>query len=79
MKAFYLVSSVVFTVLILILAFENIDAQCGELKFFFYPIEHGPTIVFLGISVIGIITGVLYHALLSRLLATTEEEEDEKF
>lgn len=79
MKAFYLVGSVIFTVLILILSFENIDAQCSMLKFFFYDFEHSPTIVFLGISVIGIITGVLYHGLLSRLLATTEEEEDEKF
>lgn len=76
MKAFYLTGSIIFTVLILILAFENIGAQITGLNFLFYPVDMNPTIVILGISVLGIITGVLYHSFLSRVLGTDEEEEE---
>lgn len=77
MKAFLLTLSIVFTVLILILAFENIGSQCSNLLFLFFPVKESPTIVFLGIAVLGMITGALYHAFWNRMLATTEEEEDE--
>ncbi len=79
MKAFYLVASVIFTVLILILAFENIAAQCSNMLFFFYNVKSNPTIVTLGIAVIGIITGVFYHAFLSSVFASSDEEEDATF
>jgi uncharacterized integral membrane protein len=79
MKAFYLTGSIIFTVLILILAFENIQAQCNQLKFFFYQVDSNPTIVILGLAVIGIITGALYHAFISRVLSSTTIEDDEDF
>lgn len=79
MKAIYLTLSIIFTVLVLILAFENIGAQCSMLKFFFYDINQNPTLVIMSVAVIGIITGALYHAFVSRVLATSEEEEDQKF
>ena len=79
MKAFYLTASIVFTVLILILAFENIGAQCSSLNFFFYAIGQGPTMVILGIAVIGIITGAFYHAFLSRVLSSTPEDDEQQF
>lgn len=79
MKAFYLTASIIFTVLILILAFENIGAQCSGLNFFFYSIGQSPTIVILGIAVIGIITGAFYHAFLSRILSSTPEDDEQQF
>ncbi len=76
MKAFFLTGSIIFTVLILILAFENIGASMSGLNFLFYPVDMNPTVVILGISVLGIITGVLYHSFLSRILGSSEEEEE---
>lgn len=77
MKAFYLTASIIFTVLILVLAFGNIGAQCSNLVFFFYPIKQNPTIVVLGMAVIGIITGALYHGFITRVLAAPESEEED--
>lgn len=76
MKAFFLTGSIIFTVLILILAFGNINASMSGLHFLFYPVDMNPTVVILGISVLGIITGVLYHSFLSRILGSSEEEEE---
>ena len=78
MKLFYLTGSVIFTVLILILAFGNIGATCSNLVFFFYPVEQSPTIVFLGLAVVGIITGALYHGFISRVLSTPESDEEDE-
>lgn len=79
MKAFYLVGSVIFTVLILILAFENIAAQCSNMLFFFYQVKSNPTIVTLGVAVLGIITGIFYHAFLVKVFESKNEEEDPGF
>lgn len=79
MKAFYLTMSIILTVVILLLAFGNIGAQCSQLKFFFSDIRWNPTVLFLFIGVLGIITGAFYHAFLTKLFATPEDEEDEIF
>lgn len=79
MKVLYLTASIIMTVLILILSFENIGAQCTSLNFFFYSIAQGPTIVILGIAVIGIITGACYHAFISRVLSSTPEDDEQQF
>lgn len=79
MKTFYLTASIIFTVLILILSFGNFGAQCSNMVFFFYPIRQNPTMVFLGLAVLGVITGAFYHAFISRVLETPADEEDEDF
>lgn len=79
MKVFYLTASIVFTVLILILSFENIGASCTALNFFFYEIDKNPTLVIMGIAVLGIITGAFYHAFISRVLSTSPDEEEQNF
>lgn len=79
MKLLYLTASIIFTVLILILAFENISAQCNSLNFFFYTVDQNPTIVIFGISIIGILTGVFYHAFISKLLAPGDPDEEQTF
>lgn len=79
MKAFYLIGSIVFTVLILILSFENIGSSCTGLNFFFSTVDKSPTLVILGIAVIGIFTGVFYHAFISKILAPAEDGEEQTF
>ncbi|MBI2634614.1 hypothetical protein HYW82_03030 [Candidatus Peregrinibacteria bacterium] len=77
MKAFYLTGSVILTVLILILGFGNVSASCSQLVFFFFPIDQNPTIVFLSIAVLGIITGAFYHAFFLRVMESRDEEENQ--
>ena len=78
MKAFYLTASIICTVLLLILSFENIGSQCTNLLFFFYEFESSPTLILLGIAVLGIITGIFYHSFLQKLLSTSEDEDSEE-
>lgn len=77
MKAFYLTASIIFTVLVLIIAFGNIGAQCGQLHFLFFPVDSNPTIIFLALAVLGMITGAFYHAFMGRVFKNSNEEEDE--
>lgn len=79
MKGLYLAGSIIFTVVILVVAFGNIQAQCSALTFFFYPVQSNPTVVILGLAVIGIITGALYHAFIGRVLDSSGVEDDEDF
>lgn len=76
MKAFYLTASIIFTVLLLIIAFGNISAQCSNMNFLFYQIRSNPTVVILGIAALGIITGAFYHAFLARVFESKDEEDD---
>lgn len=75
MKAFYLTGSIILTVLVLILAFGNVTATCNQLHFFFFPVQSNPTIVILTVAVIGVLTGIFYHAFLARILESDEEDE----
>lgn len=77
MKAFYLGGSIIFTALILVLAFENIGATCSQLFFFFFQVRQSTTLVILGISIIGVLTGLFYGAFLRRILSEDEESGDE--
>ncbi len=76
MKTFYLTGSIIFTVLVLILAFENITAMCSNMFFFFYEIDQNPTIVTLALATLGIITGIFYHGFIQNAMATSEDEDD---
>lgn len=76
MKAVYLTLSIIFTVLILVVAFGNFGAQCSNMAFLFYPVRSNPTIVILGVAVLGAITGFFYHAFFSKLFEVRDEEEE---
>lgn len=76
MKAFFLTASIILTVIVLIIAFGNIGATCSDIKFLFYSVDASPTIIILGVAVLGIITGAFYHAFVSRVLDTPDEEEE---
>lgn len=79
MKGIYLALSIIFTVIVLVLSFENISAQCSNLNLLFFPIRSNPTIVLLGTAVVGVITGMFYHAFLAKVFETSPEDEDEQF
>ena len=79
MKALYLSLSVILTVLILILAFENITADCQQILFLFFPIKSNPTFLTFGVAVLGILTGMVYHAFLNKTLEEPEENADDAF
>lgn len=79
MKALYLTLSIIFTVLILLLAFGNIAAQCSGVNFLFFQVQSNPTIIFLGVGVLGILTGMFYHAFIHRIFDTTPEEDEADF
>jgi hypothetical protein len=46
--------------------------------FFFYDFESSPTMIFLGVAVLGIITGIFYHGFFQRVMSTPEDEDSEE-
>lgn len=73
MKAFFISGSIIFTVLILILAFENMGAQVNGFQFLFTAFD-SPFFIVLGIAFIGVITGAFYTGLVLRLAKGDDEE-----
>lgn len=76
MKGFFAAGSIFFTVLILILAFENIGGSFQGFLFLFssLPQSTSPFFVVTGIAVIGIITGIFYTGLITQLLKRDDDE-----
>lgn len=77
MKAFFLVGSIVFTVLILIISFQNLGVSFMGFTVFFSSIEANGTMVLLGMSLLGICTGGFYFGFLNSLFKGEEEEEED--
>ena len=78
MKIFYLAGSIIFTVLILLIAFGNVGAQCQLLNFLGMSISKtSPILIILTVSIIGIVTGAMYHAFIVRVLDTGDDESDD--
>jgi hypothetical protein len=77
MKAFFLGGSIFFTVLILILAFENIGAACQNFLFLFTSISQdtSPFFIVMGIAFLGGIAGFFYTGFVKELLKPDEDEE----
>jgi hypothetical protein len=46
------------------------------MMFFFFSIDSNPAMVLLGISALGIITGVFYHLFFHEYLAADKDEDD---
>ncbi len=75
MKAFFLVGSVIFTVIILVIAFQNFNATLDGFQVFFTPIETNPTLIVFGIFLLGVFAGGFYFGFLTSILKNEEEEE----
>lgn len=77
MKAFFLVGSIIFTVLILIIAFQNFGATLSGFTVFFSEIDTNGTIVVFGIALLGIFAGGFYFGFLNSLLKSEQEDEEQ--
>jgi hypothetical protein len=77
MRGFYLTGSILLTVLILIVAFENIGGACQGFLFLFASLDQGtsPFFIVMGIALLGGITGVFYTGLFMSLLKSGQDEE----
>jgi uncharacterized integral membrane protein len=76
MKIFFLIGSVFFTVLILIIAFQNIQAVCSQVTIFFSPVNTSPTVLFFGVSLLGIFAGGFYFGFITSLMRGVDDEEE---
>ncbi len=84
MKIFYLIGALFFTVIILIVSFENISAICTQVQFFFYTFGAtvSPTFLIFGLSLIGMVAGAFYFGFVMSLFKSSDqsgEEDDENF
>lgn len=78
MKAFYLIGSVILTVIILIVAFQNFGTQMSGFTVFFTSADSANgTLVIFGIAVLGILAGGFYFGFLSSLLKGHQEDEEQ--
>ncbi len=79
MKGFFLTGSIIFTVLILIIAFENIGAACQGFMFLFTTLPQGTSSFFIvaGLAVLGGITGIFYTGLVLQLLRSANKDEED--
>ncbi len=77
MKAFYLIGSIFFTVLILIIAFQNLGVNFSGFTVFFSQLDANGTLVVFGISLLGILAGGFYFGFLSSLLKGSQEDEEQ--
>lgn len=75
MKAFFLVGSIIFTVIILVIAFQNFNITMDGFQVFFTPIDANPTLVFFGIFILGVFAGGFYFGFLTSILKGEDEEE----
>lgn len=76
MKGFFLVGSIIFTVLILIIAFQNIGTSFADFTIFFSQVSANGTIVVFGLALLGIFAGGFYFGFLNSLLKSSQEDED---
>jgi len=79
LKNFFLTGSIVLIVIILIVAFQNIGAQCSFITYFFFGVDAStpPTILIFIISLLGIFTGIMLTGLFMSM--TSREEDEENF
>lgn len=82
MKILYAAGSALSLIVILVLAFENIQSSCQYLMFFFWelPTNVSPTIVIFVTALGGMVAGSLTTLFLTATLgAKSDDEESEDF
>lgn len=77
MKVFFLVGSVLFTVLILIIAFQNFGTTFTGFTVFFSEIDTNGTLIVFGVALLGIFAGGFYFGFLNSLLKNNQEDEEQ--
>lgn len=76
MTIFFLTGSILFTVLMLILAFENMGVSVNGFLLIFFPVD-SPFFMVVALCGIGIFAGVFYTALVTSVLHKRGEDEEE--
>lgn len=76
MKQFYLIGSIVFSVVILIVAFQNFGATFSGFTVFFSELEINSTLIIFGIALLGIFTGAFYFGYILETLKQRQEDEE---
>jgi len=81
LKYIYLVGSMLATMVIFILAFENIQAICVDLNVFFTTLDVNtpPTILVFWVAGLGVVTGFFYHGLIYELFKKKDDEDEDDF
>ena len=81
LRAFFLAGSIVLAIVLLVVAFQNIQAQCNFVTFFFLSINANtsPTLMIFGVSIIGIITGMFLMGLIMSFLSSNEDDDEDEF
>ncbi len=79
MKAFYLAGSIIMTSVILILAFENIQASCNYITFFFWEVSSGtpPTMTIFFEAILGVVAGFFYTQFFHSLSSSDDEDDED--
>lgn len=79
LRIFFLSGSIVLSIIILIIAFQNIQAQCNFVTFFFFPVSQAtsPTVLAFAMALIGILTGIFYMGFIMTFISGDGEDEDE--
>lgn len=77
MKIFYLSGSILFTVLILIIGFQNYGANISGFTVFFTELDLNGTLIVFGVSFLGICAGAFYFGFLTNVLRSKQEDEEE--
>ncbi len=77
MKSFFLVGSILFTVIILIVAFQNFGSTFQGFTIFFTAVETNGTIIVFAIALPGIFAGGFYFGFLNSLLKSSQEDEEQ--
>lgn len=77
MKLFFLIGSILFTVLILIVGFQNFGSTFQGFTVFFSEIDANGTLIVFGIALLGIFAGGFYFGFLNSILKASSEDEEE--
>jgi len=77
MKVFFLVGSIIFTVLILIVGFQNFSSTFNGFTVFFTSVQANGTLVVFGIALLGIFAGGFYFGFLNSLLKSSAVDEEQ--
>ncbi|MBP9718691.1 hypothetical protein KBD59_05365 [Candidatus Gracilibacteria bacterium] len=77
MKTFYLIGSILFTVLILIVGFQNYGNSFSGFTVFFTEFDMSGTLVVFLIALLGIFAGGFYVGFLNSLLKSRQEDEEQ--
>lgn len=76
MKSFFVIGSIFFSVVILIIGFQNFGSSFDGFTIFFTELQINGTLTIFGIAMLGIMTGAFYYGLITELIKQRQEDEE---